>query len=119
MKKERGLLSFTIRLITKLIIFIILVIISVTLPFHYVLENSEAPYSLRAVFKKNNLSFDKTFINDNDLKAIIKRYNDANFIERASIKSEPLYRKLLEKQILKVSGSMKEKKYPDGVGNIK
>lgn len=49
------------------------------------------------VFPKENISLSNTFIFKDDIKKLIKRYNDASLLEKLSIRQEPLYRKLMEK----------------------
>ena len=66
------------------------VIIGLALPFHYL------PYEGRA-FPKANLTFKNTWITNSDVKAIIKRYNNANFMEKIQMRKDPFIETLFEK----------------------
>ena len=75
-------------------IIFLFIILFLTLPFHYV-------PSRMMVFPKSNLSFSYTFITEEDITSICKRYNNASLIERTYINNEPIIRKLKEQGILK------------------
>jgi|GEM_PF-1941435 len=74
-------------------IFIVMVILGVMLPFHYVPDHL-------MIFPKDSLTFSNTFITQSDIDGLTKRYNDASFWERQSIREEPLMRKLMEKGLV-------------------
>lgn len=82
-----------------------------TLPFHYVLKDGEGydpqtgrTYTIKnahfRVFPKEHFTFSNTFIVQNDIDNIIKRYNNANLLEQQAIRQEPLAKKLIEKKII-------------------
>lgn len=52
-------------------------------------------------FPKENISFSNTFIFQDDINKLIKRYNEASILEKVSIRQEPLTRKLMEKGFIK------------------
>ena len=75
-------------------IIILIIILGLTLPFHYV------PNHLM-VFPKDNLTFSNTIITQKDIDKLLKRYNDCETIfQQQSIRNEPLFRKLSEKGII-------------------
>ncbi len=75
----------------------IVFILFITLPFHYV------PSAL-TVFPKDNLSLSYTIITPDDLDKLVERYyNCGNGFEQLSIRNEPLFRKLSEREIINVS----------------
>ncbi len=78
---------------TGWITFIIILILGLTLPFHWSLD-------YKTVFPKEHLTFSNTFFTENDINKIISRHNNASFIERQRINQEPFVRKLKEKGIL-------------------
>jgi hypothetical protein len=71
----------------------ILIILGLTLPFHWSLDYG-------TVFPKEHLTFNKTFFTSEDVDNIIKRFNNASFIEKQAINQEPFVRKLMEKGII-------------------
>jgi hypothetical protein len=75
------------------LVFIAVLILGLTLPFHYV------PGDL-LVFPKDNLTMSNTFIFQSDIDSIIEKYNKAGFIEKAQIRAEPLTKKLFDHGIL-------------------
>jgi hypothetical protein len=52
------------------------------------------------ILTKNQLTYSNTFVNDDDIEALIERYNNASQGERVAMNSEPLMRKLKEKGII-------------------
>lgn len=78
----------------KWIIIILVIILGLILPFHYV------PSQLM-VFPKDNLTFSHTIITQEDIDKLLERYNDCETIfQQQSIRNEPLFRKLSEKGII-------------------
>jgi hypothetical protein len=71
----------------------ILIILGLTLPFHWSLDYG-------TVFPKEHLTFNKTFFTSEDVDNIIKRFNNASFIEKQAINQELFVRKLMEKGII-------------------
>ena len=98
-----AIFYFTIKYLRKIIktpkqvlIFLgVLFVLSLfaTLPFHYMITKGK-------VFPKDNLTFSYTFITENDVDQLLQRYNDANLVERYTIRNEPLFRKLAQVGIL-------------------
>ena len=74
-------------------IVLIVVILGLTLPFHYV-------PSRMTMFPKSSLTFSNTIIKERDINDIIDRYNNASFFQKQAINNEPFIRKLMEKGIL-------------------
>lgn len=74
---------------------IVVIFLFATLPFHYVSYKGGF-----TIFPKDQMTFSNTYINDDDVESIIKRYNEASFAEKQAINSEPLMRKLREKGIV-------------------
>ena len=79
----------------------VIIIIGATLPFHYI------PSALM-VFPKDNLTFSNTFITPDDIHEIVKKYNDANYLEKEAMKQEPFLRKLMSKGIIIEQGTVKD-----------
>jgi len=71
----------------------IILILIATLPFHYVPSRSK-------VFAKDHLTFEYTFITEEDIDHLIRKYNDASFIEKLSLENVPLYKSLIDNGIL-------------------
>ena len=77
------------------LLFLVLVLVGLTLPFHYVLNSL-------AMFPKEQLTFSNTFITESDIESIIERYyNSANVFSQQAVANEPLVRKLIERRIIK------------------
>ncbi len=77
----------------KWIIFV-LIVLGLTLPFHYV------PTALR-MFPKDHFTFKHTIITTDDVDDIIKRYNDAKTIfQQNAMNSDPFIMTLREQGIL-------------------
>ena len=74
---------------------LIFILLFLTLPFHYILYKHNF-----AVFPKNQMTFSNTYLDDEDIDGLIKRYNDANIQEKQAMDAEPLMRKLREKGII-------------------
>ncbi len=72
----------------------IVVLLLATLPFHYVF------YDGIEIFPKDNFTFSNTFVTVEDIDILIKRHNEANFLDQASIRSESLHKKLMERGII-------------------
>ena len=77
----------------KIILGLLFVVVGATLPFHYAPNHGMA-------FPKENFTFSNTFIFDDDIERLVKRYNEANFFEKGAIVEEPLYKKLKEKGLI-------------------
>lgn len=94
-------------LLFRLILLILVLSVLASLFFHFVFTNIERDDVFDTpvietiqninVFPKENISFSNTFIFRDDIKDLIKRFNDADFIEKISISQDPLHRKLMEK----------------------
>ena len=52
------------------------------------------------IFPKDNFTFKDTFVNEDDIVKLIERHNSANFMDKSSIRSESLHKKLLEEGII-------------------
>jgi len=75
------------------VLLIIIILIGVTLPFHYIPSRS-------LVFPKEYLTFNKTFITETDIENIINQYNNSSFIEKISMLNDPFLKKLKENSII-------------------
>jgi len=94
-------------LLFRLILLILVLSVLASLFFHFIFTNIERDDVFDTpvietiqninVFPKENISFSNTFIFRDDIKNLIKRFNDADFIEKISISQDPLHRKLMEK----------------------
>ena len=71
----------------------LLIILGLTLPFHWSLDYF-------TVFPKEHLSFSHTYFTIEDIQTIIGRYNNASFLEAKSISNEPFVRKLIENNLI-------------------
>ncbi|MDL2308375.1 hypothetical protein LJC68_02745 [Bacteroidales bacterium OttesenSCG-928-B11] len=77
----------------RFLLFLVCVLL-LTLPFHYI------PSAL-IVIPKEHLSFNYTFITQNDVDELLRRYNNASTIfEQQTISQEPLMRRLVAKGII-------------------
>lgn len=75
-------------------IIFLLVVLGLTLPFHYV------PTALR-MFPKDHFTFKHTIITQEDVDEVIKRYNNANNIfEQNAMNNDPFIRTLREQGII-------------------
>jgi hypothetical protein len=72
---------------------IIAIALIATLPFHYVPSRSR-------VFPKDHLTFSYTFITEEDIENLIKRYNEGSFFEKLSLQEDALVKKLFENGII-------------------
>jgi len=72
---------------------IIAIALIATLPFHYIPSRSR-------VFPKDHLTFSYTFITEDDIENLIKRYNEGSFFEKLSLQEDALVKKLLENGII-------------------
>ena len=63
--------------------------------FHFVNYKNEIH-----IFTKESLSLKGTFISDNEIDAIIIKYNNADIIEKVNIQKDPFTKRLIEKGIL-------------------
>lgn len=71
----------------------LMIILGLTLPFHWSLDYF-------TVFPKEHLSFSHTYFTIEDIQTIIGRYNNASFLEAKSISNEPFVRKLIENNLI-------------------
>ena len=94
-------------LLFRLILLILVLSFLASLFFHFVFTNVERDDVFHApiietipninVFPKENISLSKTFVFRDDISNLIKKYNNADFIQKILISQDPLYRKLVEK----------------------
>ena len=91
------------------LLILIILIVGATLPFHYVFSNG----SLADVFPKDNLTFSNTFITQQDIDDLIKRYNDAGLIDKLSMRQDPLYKELMEHGIIREDNKNTENQQND------
>ena len=73
----------------------IIIVLILTLPFHYVFYQNDF-----TMFPKNQITFSNTFLTNEDIVELVKRYNDASLYEKQAMNTEPLMRKLREKGII-------------------
>lgn len=88
MKKRKSSYSVPVGFVS-----IVLIALIATLPFHYVPSRSK-------VFPKDHLTFNYTFITEEDIENLIKRYNEGSFIEKMSLEEDALVKKLIENGII-------------------
>lgn len=70
-----------------------IVLLFLTLPFHYILSRDK-------IFLKDSFTFKNTFITEKDINDIITRQNEASFLEKIAINNDPLMKKLLQEGII-------------------
>ena len=70
-------------------IIFILIVLGLTLPFHYV------PSALKA-FPKDHFTFKHTIITEDDISEIVERYNNSNFLEKNAMNNDPFIQTLRE-----------------------
>ena len=97
----------TLKILMIIIVFLFLVTIFFQFVFINITRNDvfntplkETISNIKA-FPKDNMSLRNTFIFQDDIDKLIKRYNDASLLEKMSIRQEPLTRKLIEKGLIK------------------
>ena len=83
--------------VSKWLLILLLIFLGVTLPFHYIPSRG-------MVFPKDNFTFSYTIITEDDITDLINRHNNSSLLERSSIKSEPLHRKLMEHGVIYEEG---------------
>ena len=96
-----------------ILLIIILAIVGSTLSCHFVFYN----YKLH-ILMKDNLTFKNTFITDDDIEDIIKRYNEATIFEKITIKQDPLIKKLIEEGIINDNNDSDQKEVKETSYNI-
>jgi hypothetical protein len=77
------------------LIFLLLVFLLATMPFHYVIYSDKI-----RVYTKASLTFNHTLVTEEDVYDLLERYNNADFFERRIIYDEPLFRMLVEKRLI-------------------
>lgn len=77
---------------------IVVVILGLTLPFHYV-KLSSTLFDFK-IFPKEHFTFDHTFIDKQDIGNVIERYNKANVIEQITMRNDPFVNKLFEQGLI-------------------
>jgi len=84
-KSKKGYLGWII---------LILIVLGLTLPFHYV------PSAMK-MFPKDHFTFKHTIITQEDIDDIVKRYNSAtNIFEQNAMNNDPFIRTLREQGII-------------------
>lgn len=89
-KAKQGKLKESL---TRTSIVLLVVILVLTLPFHYVPSEGKA-------FPKSNFTFKNTFITSDDVQEITERYNNANFMEKMQMRSDPFFETLMGEGII-------------------
>ena len=74
----------------------IIILLSLTLPFHYIIK----PLN---VFPKKYLTFQHTFIDQEDINKLITKYNSSTGIERILLDNDAFHRTLLEEGVISIS----------------
>jgi hypothetical protein len=75
------------------IAFLIFFFYLLMLSFHYLPSKGQ-------IFAKENLTFSNTIITDDDISELISNYNKASLFEKTALRNEPLFRKLLQQNII-------------------
>lgn len=96
MENEKNSVNYS-RLIKGFII--VCIIIGATLPFHYIMGPSNL-IPIR-VYLKENLTFSNTFVFQREIKKIIEKYNKAPLHIKEQMQDTPLFKKLVEKNLIK------------------
>jgi len=69
-----------------------------TLSFHIFLGNDGF-----TIFPKSYFTFSNSIITQSDVNQLIDKYNNATLFERASMQNDPFFKKILEKELIKVN----------------
>ena len=72
---------------------IVIILIGLTLPFHYLPQHGK-------ILIKANLTFKNTIVTNSDIKNIVDRYNNGNFMQQAQMRQDPFIQTLLESGVL-------------------
>lgn len=72
---------------------IIIILIGLTLPFHYLPEHGK-------VLMKANLTFKNTIVMNSDIERIVNQYNNASFMQQAQMRQYPFIQTLMESGVL-------------------
>ena len=72
---------------------IVVILIGLTLPFHYLPEHGK-------VLMKANLTFKNTIVMNSDIERIVKQYNNASFMQQAQMRQDPFIQTLLESGVM-------------------
>jgi hypothetical protein len=75
--------------ITRLVIFIIIAS-ALTLPFHWVLSEP-------IIVPKKNLSFDRTFVSEDDVQEIVEKFYLGSPKEKFEVENDPLTKALVKR----------------------
>jgi mannitol-specific phosphotransferase system IIBC component len=76
---------------------IVVILIGLTLPFHYLPQHGR-------VLVKANLTFKNTIVTNSDIERIVKQYNNASFMQQVQMRQDPFIQTLMESGVLFESG---------------
>ena len=82
---------------SSIIIISLISLIIFMLSFHIFLGNDGF-----TIFPKSYFTFSNSIITQSEVNQLIDKYNKATLFERLSMQNDPLFKKLLEKELIKV-----------------
>jgi hypothetical protein len=83
---------------SSIIILSLIGILIFTLSFHIFLGCDAF-----TIFPKSYFTFSNSIITQSDVNQLIDKYNNATLFERVSMQNEPFFKKLVEKELIKVN----------------
>jgi len=83
---------------SSIIILSLIGLLIFTLSFHIFLGNNGF-----TIFPKSYFTFSNSIITQSDVNQLIDKYNNATLFERVSMQNEPFFKKLVEKELIKVN----------------
>lgn len=72
---------------------IVVILIGLTLPFHYLPQHGR-------VLVKANLTFKNTIVTNSDIERIVNQYNNASFMQQVQMRQDPFIQTLMESGVL-------------------
>ena len=75
------------------LVVIIIILLGLTLPFHYLPDHGK-------VLMKANLTFKNTIVTNSDIEAIVLRLNKASLMEQMQMRQDPFIQTLMESGVL-------------------
>lgn len=83
---------------SSIIILSIIGLLIFTLSFHIVLGSDAF-----TIFPKSYFTFSNSIITQSDINQLIDKYNNATLFERLSLQNDPFFKKLMEKELIKIN----------------
>ena len=83
---------------SSIIIISLIGLLIFTLSFHIFLGSDAF-----TIFPKSYFTFSNSIITQSDVNQLIDKYNNASLFERVPMQNEPFFKKLVEKELIKVN----------------